>query len=50
MNQSFQNKNNGNETWEIYVDDVIMVEMEKGLKIIPMSKLKQVGIQKVKRR
>jgi hypothetical protein len=29
MNQYFQNKNSGNERCEIYVDDVIMVEMEK---------------------
>jgi len=29
MNQSFQNKNNGNETCEIYVGDVVMVKMEK---------------------
>jgi hypothetical protein len=43
-----ENRINGNETCEIYMNDEIMKKMEKGLKIIFVYKLKQEEIYKIK--
>jgi hypothetical protein len=51
MDQSYENENriNDNETYENFINDVIMEEMKKGLKLILMYKLKQIKIQNLKK-
>jgi len=51
MDQFYENENriNGNETCEIFLNDVIMEEMKKGLKLILMYKLKQIKIRNLKK-
>ncbi len=45
-----ENKANGNETCEIYMNEVIKKKCKKGLKIILVCKLKQEKLKKMKKR